>query len=83
MSKLVKGSKIGKFGEAEKQLTLNMTSLWVALGITVLTWVGSELVPSFQEYGGILGSVAGLISMAVPVILAALRNNSDVTVEKK
>ncbi len=83
MMKLVRGKSVGSLGEVEKKLTINWTSLVISIGVAVLTWGSTELVPDLQEYGGVLGSAAGLISMVIPILLSMLRNNSDVTVEKK
>jgi hypothetical protein len=83
MIKQEKGNKALKFGEAEKTLSLNWHTLALSLTAATLTWAATHLVPSLQEQGGILASLSGLLALVVPVLLAWLRNNQDLTVDRK
>lgn len=81
--KLVRGKGAFSFGVAETKLSFNWQSLVMALVVAAVTWVSTDLVPQLTESGGVMGAIAGVISLAIPVILSYIRNNNDVTVEKK
>lgn len=79
----MQGNKSLKFGSAERKLTLNKTSLGISLAVTLLTWAGAELIPQLTDESGLIGIIAGLAASAIPMVVMWLRNNQDVTVEKK
>jgi len=83
MIKQEKGNKPLKFGNVEKSLALNWQVLAVSVSVAICTWVGSEVVPALAEYGGTLASLSGLLAMVLPGVLAFLRNNQDLTLDRR
>jgi hypothetical protein len=83
MYQLRRGSKPLKFGRTEKAVSLNWASLLTSLVVTLLTWAGVELLPQLENYGGTVALIAGIVSQVIPIVVAFLRNNKDLTYEDK
>lgn len=79
---MVQGKGSLKFGAAEKRISLNWASLAVSLAVAALTWFGMEAAPKLEEYGGIVATLAGLAAQLIPVIVAYLKSNKDLIVDK-
>lgn len=77
------GNKPFVFGAVEKKVALNWASLLTSLAIAVVSWAGVELVPQLQEYGGVVGVVAGVTAQFIPIVVMYLRNNKNVVIEPK
>jgi hypothetical protein len=78
----MQGNKSLKFGNAERKLTLNKTSLLTSLAVAVLTWASVELIPDLSDESGRVGVAAGIAAQVIPMIIMYLRSNKDVTVDQ-
>lgn len=82
MYKMTQGRGSLKFGDTEKRISLNWASLVVSIVVAILTWVGVEAAPHLEQYGGWIAGVAGLAAQLIPVIIAYLKSNKDLTFDK-